>query len=280
MKLVDTPVESYALKGKTIWVKREDCCVPDPGPPFSKVRGLLPHMKKLKKEGIKTVGYVESSISMAGWGIAWIAKILNMRCVLYDPQYKETPRLLKIHRSKWKLFDPEIRKINAGMIRINYNICSNRFKEEFPENSVMLDLGIPLEETIEETAKVWRDTIDSMKDKPDVTVVNVGSGTILAGMLRGWKSYNDGMIIGVTGRQSDLIRKTKKIEKKSKKSFGGLFINPLELYNSGYNYTEYSKIDTPFPCHPYYDKKAWEWLTDNILETKHKILFWNIGRMI
>ena len=135
---------------------------------------------------------------------------------------------------------------------------------------------------LKETAKVWNATIRWMiasNTRPDVTVINVGSGTIMAGILHGWID-GDGKIIGVTGRQSNLKQKLAKICKKSKKTFGGLFPNPVELYNSGYECTEYSKIKTPFPCHPYYDKKAWEWLTDNIVGLKGNILFWNIGRMI
>ena len=39
--LVDnTPIEKHC----GIWVKREDLCCPPPGPPFSKVRGVVEHI--------------------------------------------------------------------------------------------------------------------------------------------------------------------------------------------------------------------------------------------
>ena len=279
MKLTRTPIEKYEVSGKIIKVKREDSCVPSPGPPFSKVRGLLPHMKALKDKGVTTVGYVESSISMAGWGVAWIAKELGMHCVLYNPQYKNTPPLLKMHRKKWKLFNPTIKPVKAGMVRVNYNICKKEFFQTYPMNSYMLDLGLPLEETIEETAKVWRETMNDFN--PDCTIINVGSGTILSGILRGWQK-GDGKIIGVTGRKDDLKRKKKKILLKARIETTGLFgpSPDLVLYDSGYGYTDRCKTKSPFPCHPYYDGKAWEWLVNNAITIEGDILFWNIGRMV
>ena len=60
--LIHTPVEKY----NGICVKREDLAVNDPtAPPFSKMRGVLIHLTKLRDQGIKTVDYAESAISMA-----------------------------------------------------------------------------------------------------------------------------------------------------------------------------------------------------------------------
>jgi hypothetical protein len=37
-------------------------------------------------------------------------------------------------------------------------------------------------------------------------------------------------------------------------------------------------MDPPFPCNPYYDLKAWEWLMKNKGQLEEPILFWNIGQ--
>jgi len=43
--LRDTSVEEY----DGIYVKREDLCAPEGAPPFSKIRGLVKHLEKLKR---------------------------------------------------------------------------------------------------------------------------------------------------------------------------------------------------------------------------------------
>lgn len=62
--LNDTPIEEY----EGIHVKREDLSAPPGAPPFSKIRGLVRHLEKLKKQGFIGAAYVETSVSMAGWG--------------------------------------------------------------------------------------------------------------------------------------------------------------------------------------------------------------------
>ena len=66
MKLSNTPIERHYIKGKPVYVKREDLCAnkyPD-APPFSKIRGLEQELAQLKRKGFQTIGYVETSVSM------------------------------------------------------------------------------------------------------------------------------------------------------------------------------------------------------------------------
>lgn len=272
-----TPVETYLCEGIPVLVKREDMATNPPAPPFSKMRGLYAHLKKLKEYGIQTVGYTETSISMAGWGVAYVCRLLDMTPVLYDPQYHETPDLLKFHRRQWAQFKPIIYPIKACWAKVGYYTARNHFYGHYPTNSIMLELGIPLDETIKETAAEWIKTM-SQTESPGTTIVNVGSGTICAGILRGWK-HGDGKVIGVLGRASDCALKINVIRKKAKREVNGMLGIPFELKDDGWEYTEKTDIHTPFPCHPYYDKKAWYWLTKNIEELEQPILFWNIGRI-
>lgn len=274
----NTPVEEYTCLDIPVFVKREDTAAQSPGPSFSKVRGLYVHLKKLKEKGVTTVGYTETSISMAGWGVAWACEGLGLKAVLYDPQYKETPSVLKYHRKQWERFSPDIIPIKAGRAVVNYYISCKHLRETYGENSVMLNLGLPLEETITETAKEWKRTMKKVPQPLGTTVVNIGSGTICAGILRGWEPGN-GKIIGVLGRHSNLKMKYKNIAKKTKRTLNGMIGVPFQLIDEGWEYTEKCDVKTPFPCHPYYDKKAWVWLENNIEELEQPILFWNIGRM-
>jgi len=261
-----------------VHVKREDLCTQSPGPPFSKCRGLAAKMKKLKNEGIKIVGYVESSISMAGWGVAWMAQELEMKAIIFNPQYvNQTPSTLKTHRDKWKEFEPDIIPIKAGRTSVNFHISKKILFEKYDEKTtIMLPIGLPFPETVEETAKEWQRTKKKIKSKN--VIICIGSGTICAGLLRGMKE-EDCKLIGILAYSRSLKSIEKSIWNKSGKKKDGLFKSEIDfkLIDPGWKYTEQSKIKCPFPCHSYYDLKTWQWMVENIKKLKGIILFWNIG---
>lgn len=277
MKLIEnTPIELYNHKLGQYWVKREDLACPTPGPPFSKVRGLMKVLEKEKANGTKTIGYTETSISMAGWGIAWGCHHLGLKCIIFDPQYKETPDLLKKHRKEWKKWNAITIPVKAGRAKVNYYIGKKILKEHYPD-SIMFPLGIPFYTTVRETAlEVQRSDVNKFA----AVVVNVGSGTITAGVLSGFAS-KDAEVIGVMGRTGSIIRTRDKIIKKA-----GLFDSGLlgrktnfRLVDPGWKYTERCNIPVPFPCHPYYDAKAYMWMIQNLYTLPKPVLFWNIGAM-
>jgi len=219
---------------------------------------------------------------MAGWGVAWLAPLIGLKAVIFDPRYSTTcgrPKhldVLDFHRSKWKELGADILPVDAGMVKVNYNICKNELEKKYP-NSIMLPLGLPFEETVEETARIahWYD--GHFKN----VVVCIGSGTICAGLVRGLPSAK---VIGIMSRspgskKAAIIKGTQILEK-SGVLIAGLFGRPdsgLSVFDPGWQYTEPSENPAPFPCHPYYDLKAWEWLTDHVKELEPPILFWNIG---
>lgn len=276
MIIDNTPIETYPVDGIDIYVKREDLCVQRPGPPFSKMRGLFAYLSTLKQRGISTVGYTESSISMAGWGVAWLAQKLDMTAVIYDPQYSESNKkdhlsVLEYHRQQWKAAGAEIRPIKAGMVKVNYNICSKLLQQEFP-GAIMLPLGLPLQETVDATAAIAAEYDGHFSS----VVVCIGSGTICAGLVKGMRRCE---IYGIMSRSGNESIKHQSIIKKAGVLNGGLlgrgaFLDCIDL---GMEYTEKCDVEIPFPCHSYYDAKAWKWLTQNIQRIMKPILFWNIG---
>jgi predicted alternative tryptophan synthase beta-subunit len=277
MILPSTPVESYEIESKKILVKREDLCAPDQAPPFSKIRGLYDFLKRKKEEGIKIVGYTETSISMAGWGVAWACDILGMRSVIFDPQYKKEIATLSQCRFYWSKYNSETIPIPAGRAKVNYYICRKKFYDKYPKNSLLLPLGLPLNETMELTKNEAEKTL--FRYRPKTIVCCVGSGTIFAGLVRAFYKM-DVKLIGVLCRKGNIANKTKDIVSKSKIVSGGLFGTlPFHLYDESWEYTEASNCPCPFPTHPYYDLKAWEWLTLNHAGLRSPIAFWNIGRL-
>jgi len=271
-----TPIERHY----NVLVKRDDLCFPPPAPPFSKCRGIIEHLRRLKREGIEYVGYTETSISMAGWGVAWACKELGLKAVLFDPQYKQTPEVLKYHRQQWKQFDPIIVPIQAGMASVNVHIAANILRRTY-KNSIMLPLGLPFEETMEATRVETIETMQALSSENiKSVVVSVGSGTIYAGIFRGLHDLGVPVTLyGILTRSSNLKRKRMSIQNKAGIFEFGLSDSPvkMKLIDKGWEYTQRSYQECPFPCHPYYDLKAWEWLV-KIQYIPERILFWNIGK--
>ncbi len=281
----NTPIETYKVQGRTVYVKREDLCTEPPGPPFSKCRGLYAKLKKMKRDdGVKVVGYVETPISMAGWGVAWVAQKLGLKAVIFDPRYVHTPpATILVHREKWKQFGPDIIPIKAGMTCVNQHIAKKILKKEYGKDAVMLPIGISFNETVLETSKELHRLLDRSSWKftpPGHIVVCVGSGTICAGLLGGLKLNPRTELIGVMAYNKNMRKKRKSIfAKAGVKDKNTLMPSGIDfkLINQKWEYTEPSHATCPFPCHQYYDLKAWEWLCCHIDTLPGIVLFWNIG---
>jgi hypothetical protein len=303
MKVIkNTPVEVYTGGNGIVFVKREDLCAPEGAPPFSKIRGIVRRLRKLKREGVKVVGYVETSISMAGWGLCWAANLIGgIKVVIFDPIYKTKQETLDFHREQWKKFkNIEIIPIKAGMAKVNFYIGKRILQKEYPDG-VLLPLGLPFYETIEETKREFETTKRVIRrryrERIKTVVSCVGSGTIFAGLISGVSNDRFESFRGVNTRYTRYLEAQKiNIIKKSlltgeefhgflnkkRKPGGGLKRSTkkvdFDIIDLGYDYTQPAVgIDCPFPCNPYYDLKAYKWMQENIELLERPILFWNIG---
>lgn len=284
MIISDTPVESYMVKGRLVYVKREDLCCPD-GPPFSKMRGVLVELTRMRDNGVNVVAYVETAISMAGWGIAWTCKQLGMECLLYYPELKDPPDIMLNHWEQWERYGAKLIPQPPGRIKIRWYIARKMFREycgKEKKQGELMEVGIPLKESIEGT---YREALATPEIQMAKTIVcSVGSGTILSGLVRAVydrfgknKPIYGVLTYKITTQDRGLANKRKAITKKAERPVGGLIGADLMLINGGWEYTEPCRIEAPFPCHAYYDAKAWAWLVDNVENLQEPILFWNIG---
>lgn len=291
MILPNTPIEKYIYDNITYFVKREDLSCKSPGPPFAKIRGLYPHMRKLKAEGVTTVGYMDTAISMAGWGISYFAKKLKMQAVIYYPQYKDGFKYNQtVFIKKWERFGAIICPLEKpNLYQINVYRAENRFKKQYPDG-VWLPNGLNLPETLE---SVCEESFQTFKQiQPTSIVCCVGSGVMLAGILQGLnramvrtKEINAVLI----HRQVNIpAKRTKILNHAGFKDYMhpgffpeypsiGSVTNALNIIKTEYLYHEQAKMKAPFPCNTYYDLKAFEWMINNIHKLPQPILFWNIG---
>jgi 1-aminocyclopropane-1-carboxylate deaminase/D-cysteine desulfhydrase-like pyridoxal-dependent ACC family enzyme len=101
-------------------------------------------------------------------------------------------------------------------------------------------------------------------------VLCCGSGVTLAGLLTGLP-VAPARIIGLSSGRS--LAKIRACVQR--------FVHPLpstvELLDASMPYDAVPAVASPFPAHPNYDLKAWNYLCENIGGLRGPILFWNIG---
>uniref|UniRef100_A0A6M3KWI8 Tryptophan synthase beta chain-like PALP domain-containing protein n=1 Tax=viral metagenome TaxID=1070528 RepID=A0A6M3KWI8_9ZZZZ len=236
-----------------------------------------------KRNGVKYVGYMETSISMAGWGICYVCDLLGLTPVIFYPKYKSGLKYnQQFQMLCWSSFNSIIIPIESPNLQsINYYVAKKAFQGKYP-GGIFLPLGLPFKGTIGAVAEEVKTT-----PKQYLTgsiIMCAGSGTMAAGVVKGvselgvtptlhvvlvhkkgqLKMYNT--IVGGSGKMKATLLEGQKLV------IGGLLIHDL-----GYDYTQREKVVAPFPCNSYYDRKAWKFLVDNVGELIEPILFWNIG---
>jgi len=289
MLLQDTPTIEYKVGDRIIFVKREDLAVLKPvglppflfPPPFAKVRGLYKVLLRVKDSPIPAVSYMDTSISMASWGISFFCYYLDLKAVVYFPRYKdglrhETERHIKFCEG----FGAEVRFLEMpNRQQINFYRARKQFMKDYPDG-VMLPQGLPFDETVTEVEGQVMLLPENVLGGS--LVISVGSGTMIAGVLKGLKKRRvlSQNVYGVLVAPKNILKKKKFVYSKAGVVDVGLFCDKLEKVNfidAGYEYVQREECDVPFPCNSYYDRKAWQWLMNNIEKLKEPILFWNIG---
>lgn len=274
MLRTNTPVEHYPDLG--LFVKREDQACRDPGPQFSKTRGVFAHIAAKASLGFTTFGALDTYHSQAGHAVARACQILGLKAVVFYPEYKHEPG----HRppqARAVALGAELVALKAGMSAVLFNTAKRQLRERYGIRGYMMPNALKLEESVAETAKeVGPDCLDV-----DAVVVPISSGTIAAGVIRGFLAANRRphffLHMGYT-RSKDGIHDY--LRSKVGEEIGTV---PIELVNEGYEYKQQAKPgDTPpFPCSPYYDLKAFRWWQRGgrakVGVNGRKVLLWNIG---
>ena len=280
---VNTPVESYKLGGREVYVKREDLCCPAPGPAFSKIRGVYSHLKaKLAGDSffpVTQVGVVDTLHSKAGWGVAYVCQTLGVPCTVYFPRFvAEEEGTVREYQQKAEGFGAELHPMKATMSAVLWNQAQADFRHRYGSGGLFLPNGLKLQETVDETyeeiqklpAKFFRDTM---------WIVSVSSGTIGAALLRALGERLPEANVGLTIHMG-YDRSEDKLLSYMRAMAGRMTLpKGYNLVNEKYEYADKVDVPCPFPCNPYYDLKAWKWLGEHIdsLRDYDRVLFWNIG---
>lgn len=267
----NTPLESYKLGGREILVKREDLCCPPPGPPFSKFRGVLAHVKKLP-EGT-TIGVLDTIHSKAGWAVAHAAIPLGYPVINYYPVSKtQSPVNLRHAQLQSLNLGAGLVALRAGRSAILYHQAKKDLRNRALESTYMMPNALKLPESVSETTE---EVLRTSLPNDGTMVISISSGTIAAGVISaldlskwdvvlhmGYSRSEDAAweYIAQAGRLSADVR------------------SQIQFIDEGYTYADKVDISVPFPCNPYYDAKAWEWLSKSTHRfSNDPIVFWNIG---
>ena len=263
--LETTPIEDYLIGSKKIYVKRDDLFGVYPSPPLGKLRGLQKVITKVISEGYKIIGCWDTRVSKLGQGVAAICHRQDgVESIISYPKKKgePIPNAIDIAESLGATIYP-IRGNHVG-------ICYAQVRK-FVEGKggYMLPFGLECAESVDSITSEFK-TIPSALYNNGTIVLSVGSGVTLAGILNGLTDFQ-GKVIGISSGRSEL-----KILSCLRKYCHS--VPPfLELIPPIMPYYESSKVNCPFPCHPNYDLKAWEYLIRNMNSLSGPYLFWNVG---
>lgn len=274
----NTPLELHDIRGVPVIVKREDLCAPLPGPSFSKIRGVVAHIKNRPES---TIGVLDTYHSKAGHAVAYVCNHLGRKCVDFWPRYKkdgnaDAPR---IQQQRARQLGAELVDLPAGRSAVLYHGAHKHLRENF-HDSYLMPNALKLPESITENAA------EALRTAPDLPgqgtlILSISSGTVAAGVLLGFKQA--GILDGYDVILHMGYSRSQEATRKYIETAAGLSLGPrVRFVDEGYGYADAapSTAQAPFPCNRYYDLKAFNWLSqpENLEPLSHKpIVFWNIG---
>jgi hypothetical protein len=273
----NTPLETYELNGVPIIVKREDLCCPFPGPSFSKIRGVVAHIKN-RPESV--IGVLDTYHSKAGWAVAYVCQQLGKQAVDYWPRFKAdnytggpAPRFQQQQAAE---LGATLVDLPAGRSAILYHKAKKHLRENYPDSYLMPN-ALKLPESITENAAEAVRTAPHLPGSGTL-VISISSGTVAAGVLKGFeeagllRNYNVILHMGYS-RSQDAAREY--IEKAAGLTLG----DRIKFIDEGYGYADAApkECPEPWPINPHYDKKALWWLIRNVKDVPGPIVFWSIG---
>lgn len=273
-----TPWEVYCVDGVDVHVKREDLCCPEPGPSFSKIRGVEAY---LRVQAPRTpIGVLDTVHSKAGWGVAYICQALGLPCFDFFPVYRSewaddtgNDYYLREFQEHAEDLGAELVPLDAGRSSILYHQAKKLLAERTNGRGLMMPNALKLSETIESTAhEVFDYTPKELLS--GTWIVSISSGTIGAGVIRGlsWAGAQ-AMVVAHMGY-------SRSIDAARNYMINSAGVDPyrLRLVDDGYAYKDkVPNTQIPFPCNEYYDAKAWQFLVKYMDCHEQPVVFWNIG---
>jgi len=231
---------------------------------------------KLSKNGVKIVCSQDTGISRIGWGVSYAAKFFNLKHINFYPR----SRKLSFFQLMSKILGGILVPIHGSYAQVMYYQAKRWLKENNITNYYYLPIGLCMPESMIENARViYQLDNDLLRGS---LVICTSSGTISCGLIYG---------LAFKKRRPDIYCiQTSPTKYMRQKLFSKLrltvhlygeppnSIPNITLIKSPYPYSKpLRKVEVPFPCDIYLDRKAWVWLIENLDKLREPIVFWNIG---
>ena len=268
----NTPLEKYNVKGTDVWVKRDDLHNGNLDlPPWAKIEGVrrLLTWKELIDRN-KPVIHLTVRGSYTGWVLGYYGKELDYQIKIAYGNSKNYPME---SLEKMKSYGVDLVPIKPNMMKIVYNSMKKMADEKgWQRLPYAFDHPVYHDYWREKSYLVFR---DKQLSKFDNLVICAGSGVTCIGVIQSFLDVHNfpmekKVYIVSTSTISTVANKLKRWET--------YFPNNVMINTTPYEfYNEMDFYETPFPCNPNWDKKAWWWLEENIDKLNGKTIFWNIG---
>ena len=265
----NTPLELYNIKGRDVWVKRDDLLGDGTIlPPWGKMAAVYQLVKKYVDKN-KPLTHLSVDGSWTAWVLAAICDNLGIE---FYASYPDSKKISQEYLSMIGELFPKTKfnPVRPNMMKIMYNSLKLQANKN---NWQMLPYAFDhdyYKDSLKERIKQYNDF--------DNLVVSSGSGVTLAGLVKGF--YGDEVVNGFFEKSNKKVWTTcvssvDSISRKLKSS--GIHL-PINIRKSEYDFND--RLDgysAPFPCNQFWDIKQWKWLEENIDTLDGSILFWNIG---
>ena len=282
-----TPWELHACGDLgPVCVRREDLCAAGNGSPdFSKLRGIEEHLRKTSPP---RVGVLDSIHSKAGWGVAWVASHLGIPVEVYYPVTVREGGILdppvRPFQKCARELGATLHPLPAGMSAVLWHQAKADFLKNHPAGE-FLPNGLQFQEAVEATCVQVQTVVSGcpswVYQPSTMWVVAASSGNIAAGILKGMAAYGfQGLLVVHMGYSRSKTSLRERIHSRAGVWDGAVRV---ELVDEGWDYAQNAQGFAPFPCNPYYDLKAWQWLNSPdggdmmAMSGCTGAAFWNIG---
>ena len=264
----DTPLEEYKIKGRSVWVKRDDLMGDGVNlPPWGKMAAIYELVKKYVDPN-KPLTHLSVDGSWSGWTLAAVCEDLGIEFYYSHPDSKKISKeLLGLVKEKYPSckFNP----IRPNMMSIMYNSLKKQASDKWQMLPYAFDSDF-YKDYMSERIKPYK----NFKN----LVVSSGSGVTLSGLAKGFFSEELKEFFPQTDRKiwTTCVSSESSIKKMLKKN--GLAQLPIDVRKSEYDFDDrMDDYSAPFPCNQFWDIKQWHWLQENIDKIEGDILFWNVG---
>jgi len=264
----DTPLEEYKIKGRSVWVKRDDLMGDGINlPPWGKMAAIYELVKKYVDPN-KPLTHLSVDGSWSGWTLAAVCEDLGIEFYYSHPDSKKISKeLLGLVKEKYPSckFNP----IRPNMMSIMYNSLKKQASDKWQMLPYAFDSDFYKD--------YMSERINPYKNFKNL-VVSSGSGVTLSGLAKGFFSEELKEFFPQTDRKiwTTCVSSESSIKKMLKKN--GLAQLPIDVRKSEYDFDDrMDDYSAPFPCNQFWDIKQWHWLQENIDKIEGDILFWNVG---